>query len=284
MALTAPIEPTTQERRDVCASYFKDLQERITARFEQLDGHGAFDIKPWEKTPEDKLQGHGEMRVMRSEVFEKVGVNFSNVHGTFDEKFRAQIPGAEQSDGKFWASGVSLVAHMKNPMVPTVHMNVRRIETSWGWFGGGADLTPFFPFDEDTAYFHTCLKEACDGYQPDAYDKFKKWCDEYFHLHHRDEPRGVGGTFFDNLNSGDFDKDFAFVQATGEAFLKAFSEIVERRKDMDYTTDDKEHQLIRRGRYVEFNLLYDRGTKFGFESGGDPEAILMSMPPEVKWP
>lgn len=270
--------------RERCETFFKELQQTICDAFEELDGGAKFKVDNWKKLPSDMLQGSGSMRVMRGDVFEKVGVNFSHVYGNFSEKFRKEIPGAVESNGDFWACGVSLVAHMKNPHVPTTHMNVRRIETSKDWFGGGADLTPTLPYDIDTEVFHTKLKEACDGHAPDAYEKYKKWADEYFFLPHRNEMRGVGGTFFDNVNTGDFEKDFQLVQDTGHKFLEAYSEIVNRRKDMPWTDEDKEKQLIKRGRYVEFNLLYDRGTRFGFQTGGNTEAILMSMPPEVKWP
>lgn len=265
-----------------CVDFFLDLQDRICARFEALDGTAQFEKTAWKKPEGDNLQGGGEMRVMRGDVFEKVGVNFSCVHGQFSEKFAKEIPGAEE-DPSFWASGVSLVAHMKNPLVPAVHMNVRRIQTSKGWFGGGADLTPTFIFDEDTKSFHQHLKTACDHYREGAYAEYKEWCDKYFFLPHRNETRGVGGIFFDYVNSGDVEADFAFVQAVGNRFLVAFAEIVERRKNMPWTDEQKEAQYIKRGRYAEFNLLYDRGTRFGLMTGGNTEAILMSMPPMAKW-
>lgn len=272
------------EARTLCPAFFTEFQQQVIAAFEALDGTGKFVLTPWEKTPEDTLQGHGTMAVMRGDVFEKVGVNFSHVHGTFSEKFAKEIPGGLENDGQFWASGVSLVAHMANPFVPAVHMNIRRIETSKSWFGGGADLTPTFPFEEDTTLFHHHLKQACDHYREDAYEEYKAWCDKYFYLPHRQEPRGVGGIFYDSLNSGDFDADWAFTQAVGNAFLEGYCAIVARRKDTPFTAEDRETQLIKRGRYVEFNLLYDRGTRFGFQTGGNTDAILMSMPPEVKWP
>lgn len=282
--MAQPAQKYDTDTFNAYAEWFKGLQERITSRFEQLDTGGQFEVTPWTKGPDDMLQGNGEMRVMRGGVFEKVGVNFSNVHGVFSEEHRASIPGCVESGGQFRATGVSLVAHMASPLVPAVHMNVRRIETSTGWFGGGADLTPYFPFEEDTQSFHNHLKAACDDYRDGAYSEYKKWCDEYFFLPHRNEPRGVGGIFFDNLDSGNESADWSFVQNVGEAFLTAYSEIVARRKDLSWDEEQREHQLIRRGRYVEFNLLYDRGTKFGFASGGNAEAILMSMPPVVKWP
>jgi coproporphyrinogen III oxidase len=220
---------------------------------------------------------------MRGQVFEKVGVNFSEVYGTLSDEFRKQIPGAAGT-GEFYACGISLVAHMRNPKVPAVHMNLRRIETTKGWFGGGTDLTPYFPFPEDTELFHARLKAACDRFDPEYYPRFKAWCDRYFFLPHRNEPRGAGGIFFDNLDSGDPERDFEFVRAVGETFLGVYPEIVERRRAEPYTDKDREYQLIRRGRYVEFNLIYDRGTIFGLKTGGNTEAILMSMPPEVRWP
>ncbi len=270
-----PSENTIRKR---ATEYFQDLRDRICSAFEALDT-ASFERETWHR--EDG--GGGVMSVMRGNTFEKVGVNFSEVHGTFSDEFRKQIPGADES-GKFYACGISLVAHMCNPKVPAVHMNLRRIETSRGWFGGGTDLTPYFPFTEDTELFHARLKEACDQTDPKYYPEYKTWCDRYFFLPHRNEPRGVGGIFFDNLDSGDVENDFEFVQSVGEAFLKTYPEIVARRKEEPFTDKDREHQLVRRGRYVEFNLIYDRGTIFGLKTGGNTEAILMSMPPEVRWP
>ena len=274
---------------DDFAVYVRDLQNRICTEFERLDGGDTFERKPWEKdgTPQaggSVLLGSGEMRVMRGKVFEKVGVNVSNVHGTFSEKFAAEIPGAAENGGKFRAIGISLVSHMHNPHVPTVHMNVRLIHTSKLWFGGGADLTPTLAYAEDTAHFHAMLKAACDGYEPTAYDAYKKWCDEYFLIKHWNEPRGVGGIFFDNLNSGNVARDFEFVRAVGDGFLPAYSPIVERRAALPHTPEEKEKQYAKRAKYTEFNLLYDRGTRFGFMTGGNPEAILMSLPPTARWP
>lgn len=266
------------------AKDFKDIQNRICIGLQELDGTQVFQRKPWEKTPEDQLQGHGEMAILRGKVFEKAGVNFSHVHGVFSEKFRKEIPGAVESDGKFWACGVSLVVHPISPLVPIVHMNIRRIETSKSWFGGGSDLTPTMPFEEDTMLFHDTLKEVCNAYEPDTYDVMKKKCDEYFFIKHWNEPRGVGGIFFDALNCGDEEKDFDFVKSTADAFLAGYSEIVRRRKALKWSNEEKEKQYLKRAKYVEFNLLYDRGTKFGFMTGGNPEAILMSMPPVAKWP
>jgi coproporphyrinogen III oxidase len=271
------------EFADTAAAFFHDLQKRITAAFEVLDPGCKFDCTPWTNPPEHRLQGSGEMRIMRGKVFEKVGVNFSHVHGVLSEAGMAQLPGAKESGGRFTATGISLVSHMTNPFVPIVHMNVRFMATGKSWFGGGADLTPTFPFEEDTAAFHAAMKQACDGYRPDAYAEYKAWCDKYFYLPHRQEPRGVGGIFFDDLNSGDRDKDWRFVRAVGEAFLDVYPRIVQRRKDMPYTEADRDKLLLKRGRYVEFNLVYDRGTKFGFVTSANPDAYLMSMPPVVKW-
>lgn len=263
--------------------YYRDLQDRICAAFESLDTGSKFERTDWQRPADDRLKGSGRMRVMRGEVFEKVGVNFSHVWGVLKKESIPQIPGAAESDGRFSACGISLVSHMSNPFTPIVHMNIRCMETSKLWFGGGADLTPTFPFDEDTQEFHAAMKGACDTYRPDAYAEYKEWCDRYFYLPHRKEPRGIGGVFFDDLNSGDEDADFKFQHALGEAFLDVYPRIVGRRKNMPFTDEDRDKLLHKRGRYVEFNLVYDRGTKFGFATDANPDAYLMSMPPVVKW-
>jgi coproporphyrinogen III oxidase len=268
---------------NTAVAYFRDLQSRICASFESFEPKHRFEARSWSRPEGHRLQGGGDMRAMRGDVFEKVGINVSHVWGALEPKFRGQIPGADQSDGKFVATGISLVAHMFNPYVPAVHMNLRFLCTSRAWFGGGSDLTPTFPFDEDTATFHDALRRACDTYRPDAYREFKEWCDRYFYLPHRKEPRGVGGIFFDELASGNVEGDFAFVRSVGEAFLSAYPVIVARRKDTPFDEAAREKLCFKRGRYVEFNLVYDRGTRFGFGTDADPEAYLMSLPPIVRW-
>ena len=269
-------------------AWFEELRDHICAAFEAIEteaGSAArFEQKAWTRPPEDGADaGGGVMSIMRGQVFEKVGVNVSTVYGRFATEFAKSIPGA-QEDPRFWAGGISVVAHMMNPHVPAAHMNTRHIVTAKSWFGGGADLTPSVPVAADTADFHAALKAACDRHDAGYYPRFKQWCDEYFFLPHRNEARGVGGIFFDGLDSGDKERDFAFTKEVGMAFLAVYPQIIRRRMDVPWTEADRITQLERRGRYVEFNLLYDRGTQFGLRTGGNAEAILMSLPPEARWP
>jgi len=280
------------ERQVRARAWFEELRDRICAAFEAIEDEGAFGARPagrferkaWTRPSEDDTEaGGGAMSLMHGRVFEKVGVNVSTVYGQLAPDFAKTVPGAGQ-DPRFWASGVSLVAHPQNPHVPAVHMNTRHIVTAKSWFGGGADLTPVTPDQQDTADFHTALKRACDAFDPAYYPRFKQWCDEYFFLPHRREARGVGGIFYDGLESGDWETDFAFTREVGLAFLGIYPQIVRRHMGRSWTDADKAHQLVRRGRYVEFNLLCDRGTQFGLKTGGHAEAILMSLPPEASWP
>jgi coproporphyrinogen III oxidase len=282
-----PPDPDRCARAD---AWFAELRDRICSAFEAIEDElagerpedgapGRFERSNWQRPG----GGGGTISVMRGRVFEKVGVNISTVSGEFSPEFRADIPGASE-DPRFWASGISLVAHMCSPLVPAAHMNTRHIVTSKAWFGGGADLTPIYPDASAAEEFHAGLAAACASYDGGCYIRFKKWCDEYFFLRHRGEPRGVGGIFFDYLDSGDWEGDFAFLRSVGEAFLRTFPAIVRPRMRLPWTAKQRRHQLIRRGRYVEFNLLYDRGTAFGLKTGGNVEAILMSLPPVAAWP
>ena len=278
------------ERQQSAAAWFAELRDRVCAAFEVIEdayagqdaatlAPGRFERKDWQRPG----GGGGTIALLHGRVFEKVGVNVSTVFGEFSPEFRGEIPGAAE-DPRFWAGGISLVAHMRSPLVPAVHMNTRYIVTKKAWFGGGTDLTPIYPDPAAAAQFHAALADACAGYEADAYARFKKWCDEYFQLPHRGEARGAGGIFFDYLDGGDWQRDFAFVRTVGEAFLAVFPAIVRERMNRPWTSEQRQHQLVRRGRYVEFNLLYDRGTRFGLKTGGNVEAILMSLPPEAAWP
>ena len=286
--------PDLESRKAKARAWFESLRDSIMAAFEALEDEapaglypgaaGRFARTPWSR---GNAEGGGVMGMMRGRLFEKVGVHTSTVYGEFAPDFARQIPGAAD-DPRFWASGISLIAHMANPLVPAVHMNTRMIVTTKSWFGGGADLNPTLDRmrtgdHPDTRDFHARLKAACDGFDPGWYDKYRKWADDYFWLPHRGEPRGVGGIFYDHHDSGDWEKDFAFTRAVGEAFLDIQPRIIRRRMAEKWTDTDRHEQAKWRGRYVEFNLLYDRGTTFGLKTGGNVESILSSMPPVAEW-
>ena len=283
-------------QQEQAAAWFKDLRNRICQSFEDLEMEckstfsqdketGKFMRKSWDRTDTEtgKAGGGGEMSIMHGRLFEKVGVNISTVDGVFPESYRPAIQGSEDNDGKFWASGISLVAHFHSPHVPPMHFNTRHICTAKSWFGGGGDLNPIFEDPRDTKDFHAAWKSCCDKHDPNYHTRFKEWADEYFFIKHRNEARGVGGIFYDHLNK-DWEKDFAFTQDVGLTFLDIAPQLIRRHMDKDWSSEEREQQLIKRGRYVEFNLVYDRGTVFGLQTGGNPEAILMSLPPEAKWP
>lgn len=272
-------------------TWFESLRDRICAEFEQIETEAGsparFEYTSWNREEAGNPDpGGGTRGVMKGRVFEKVGVNVSTVHGQFAPEFAKTIHGADQDNPGFTATGISLVAHMANPHVPAVHMNTRFLTTSKAWFGGGGDLNPPIPYAEDTAEFHAAFQAACDAHDPAYYPRFKQWADEYFFIPHRNVARGVGGIFYDHLDCDDataFEANFAFTRDVGEAFLDVFPRLVRRRMNMEFTDQDKRQQLEWRGRYAEFNLVYDRGTLFGLKTGGNVDAILMSLPPEATW-
>lgn len=286
------------DRKAASRAWFEKLQDLLIAAFERLEDEagplyrdlpaGRFEKKPWRRGKAGEDLGGGVMAMMHGRVFEKIGVHTSTVYGEFSEEFRHHIPGAAD-DPRFWASGISLIAHTRNPHAPAAHMNTRMIVTTKSWFGGGGDLNPMMDRyrredHEDTIDFHAAMKSACDAHHPEWHAKYKKWCEEYFWLPHRNEPRGVGGIFYDRHDTGDWEKDFVFTQDVGRAFLDIYPKLVARRMNDPWTEEDRKEQLFRRGRYAEYNLLYDRGTTFGLKTGGNVESILSSLPPLATWP
>lgn len=276
------------QRKKTASDWFRSLRDDLCLRLESLEPEGVvFERKKWQRGGAGEDLGGGEMSMLHGTAFEKAGVHISTVYGTFSEEFRKQVAGAED-DPRFWAAGISVIIHPTNPNAPTAHMNTRMVVTTKGWFGGGGDLTPMLDAQrsaehEDTKAFHAAYKAACDKHDENYYPRFKEECDAYFFLPHRNEMRGTGGIFYDHLDSGDWDADFAFTQDVGRAFVDAYPQIAARRIDLPYDAAMRDEQMQRRGRYVEFNLLYDRGTMFGLKTGGNVESILSSMPPIVKW-
>ena len=269
-------------KRELVSNWFKTLQNAFCEDIIRIEKNKSkFISTSWKRSPK-KNEGGGEYRILQNgNVFEKVGVNFSKVYGKFPKEFQKNIPGA-QKDPRFWASGISVVMHMKNPFIPAMHFNTRYIITTYGWFGGGMDVTPSKIDKKEKEVFHQTLKKMCNRHNKNFYKKYKKWCDEYFYLPHRKEPRGIGGIFFD-YKKDNFEKDFKFVRDVGVTFQLIFNNIISKKVKKKWTSKDKETQYLKRGRYAEFNLLYDRGTKFGLQTGGNTEGILMSLPPLAKW-
>ena len=268
-------------KKKLTKNWFKILQDMICNEIEELENKPKFKLTNWQRN-KSKDEGGGEYRILENgKIFEKVGVNFSEVYGKFSEKFKDRIPGTK-NDPSFWASGISVVMHMKNPHIPAMHFNTRYIHTSYGWFGGGMDVTPCFEDKNLKKWFHNELKKTCDLHHKKFYKKYKKQCDEYFYLPHRKETRGIGGIFFD-YKKENWEKDFNFVRDVGLTFKQVFKDIITKKNKKKWTEKQKEVQYLKRGRYVEFNLLYDRGTKFGLQTGGNTDAILMSLPPIAKW-
>ena len=269
-------------KKKIVKNWFKILQNIICFEIEKLDNSPAkFTCKKWEKNPK-KNEGGGEYRILKNgKIFEKVGVNFSKVYGKFPNELKGKIPGTKKNTN-FWASGISIVMHMKNPFIPAMHFNTRYICTSYGWFGGGMDITPCFRDEKLKKLYHKSLKIMCDRHKKKYYKNYSKWCDKYFYLPHRGETRGIGGIFFD-YKKDNWEKDFHFVKDVGLEFIKVVNEIILKKNKIRWSKADKEIQYIKRGRYVEFNLLYDKGTKFGLQTGGNIDAILMSLPPLAKW-
>ena len=269
-------------KKELTSNWFQTLQNAFCDDIKKIEKNKTkFSSNTWRKN-KFKNEGGGEYRILQNgNVFDKVGVNFSKVYGRFPKKFQKNIPGAE-NDPRFWASGISVVMHMKNPLIPAMHFNTRYICTTYDWFGGGMDVTPSKIDMFEKKYFHKILKDMCNRHNPNYYKKYKKWCDEYFYLPHREETRGIGGIFFD-YKKKNFEKNFSFVRDVGVTFQEIFNKIIQRKIKKKWTIKDKEEQYIKRGRYAEFNLLYDRGTKFGLKTGGNIEGILMSLPPLAKW-
>jgi coproporphyrinogen III oxidase len=294
----SPSISAPEERKARASAFFEGARDRLCAGLEALEAEataplyagppGRFERMPWRRGDGREDQGGGVGSILRGRLFEKAGVHVSAVHGEFSEEFRGRVKGASE-DPRFWAGGISVIIHPRNPRMPTAHMNTRMVATTVSWFGGGSDLTPMLDVQRredaaDAQAFHAALKAACDRHDPEHYPRFKAWCDRYFFLPHRNEPRGVGGIFFDHLDSGDWEADFAFARDAANAFIDVYLDIAAARMREAWSDVEREEQLVRRGRYVEFNLLYDQGTTFGLKTGGNVATILSSMPPVVKWP